>query len=73
MTDVQWARDKHFKENFLPKNDLVYKISTNDSYVAWAKISIAQLKALGQDEKAEAVKEELRKILGTNNLSDYGL
>ncbi len=73
MTDVQWARDKHFKENFLPKNDLVYKISTNDSYVAWAKISIAQLKALGQDEKAEVVKEELRKILGTNNLSDYGL
>ena len=73
MTDIQWARDKHFKENFLPKNDLVYKISTNDSYVAWAKISIAQLKALGQDEKAEVVKEELRKILGTNNLSDYGL
>ncbi len=73
MTDIQWARDKHFKENFLPKNDLVYKISTNDSYVAWAKITISQLKALGQDEKAEVVKEELRKILGTNNLSDYGL
>ena len=73
MTDIQWARDKHFKENFLPKNDLVYKISANDSYVAWAKITIAQLKSLGQDEKAEVVKEELRKILGTNNLSDYGL
>ena len=73
MTDIQWARDKHFKENFLPKNDLVYKIRANDSYVAWAKITIAQLKSLGQDEKAEVVKEELRKILGTNNLSDYGL
>ena len=73
MTDIQWARDKHFKENFLPKNGLVYKISANDSYVAWAKITIAQLKSLGQDEKAEVVKEELRKILGTNNLSDYGL
>ena len=73
MTDIQWARDKHFKEHFLPKNGLVYKISANDSYVAWAKITIAQLKSLGQDEKAEVVKEELRKILGTNNLSDYGL
>ena len=73
MTDIQWARDKHFKEYFLPKNGLVYKISANDSYVAWAKITIAQLKSLGQDEKAEVVKEELRKILGTNNLSDYGL
>ena len=35
--------------------------------------SIDLRKHKGMFEKAEAVKEELRKILGTNNLSDYGL
>ena len=72
-TLVEYSRERYFREKFLPSQGLSYS-TPEPTAVTQAKYTINILRAADpNDPRIEDVKNDLRKILGTNNLSDYGL
>ena len=72
-TLVEYSRERYFRERFLPSQGLSYS-KPEPQAVTQAKYTINILRAADpNDPRIEDVKNDLRQILGTNNLSDYGL
>jgi len=72
-TLVEYSRERYFREKFLPSQGLSYS-TPEPRAVSQAKYTINILRAADpNDPRIEDVKNDLRQILGTNNLSDYGL
>ena len=72
-TLVEYSRERYFREKFLPSQGLSYS-TPEPRAVNQAKYTINILRAADpNDPRIEDVKNDLRQILGTNNLSDYGL
>jgi hypothetical protein len=70
-----YAQERYFKEDFLPGEGLTYSdVVAEPSIVSAARYTINILKASNPDDpNIEIIKDDLRKRLGTNNLSEYGL
>ena len=68
-----YAQDRYFKERWLP--DQGYSYTTQEpSFVSAARYTINILRANDPDDpNIEEIKNDLRKKLNTNDLSDYGL
>ena len=74
-TEQSYAQERYFKEEFLPDQGLIYSdVVVEPSIVSAARYTINILKASNPDDpNIEIIKDDLRKRLGTNNLSEYGL
>ena len=72
----EYARERYFREKFLPQQGLSYSgvAATEPLIVKQAKYTINILKANDPNDPAiDEIKSDLRQKLGTNNLSEYGL
>jgi len=72
----EYAREKYFREKFLPQQGLSYSgvAATEPLIVQQAKYTINILRANDPNDPAiEEIKSDLRQKLGTSNLSEYGL
>jgi len=72
----EYARERYFREKFLPQQGLTYSGAKQmePQIVTAARYTISILRANNPDDPAiEEIKSDLRQKLGTNNLSEYGL
>jgi len=72
----EYARERYFREKFLPQQGLTYSGAKQmePEIVTAARYTISILRANNPDDPAiEEIKNDLRQKLGTNNLSEYGL
>ena len=78
QTLQQYSYNRYFRERYLPEFGLTYgnvsKQPKENSNITAARYTINILKANDpNDPNIEEVREDLKKRLGTNDLSPYGL
>jgi len=77
INENDYAFERYFRERYLPQYGYSYSGVTTGGTpieVLQAKETINQLKSINPDDPAiQQIKEDLKQILGTTNLSEYGL